>query len=322
MNGTPPAGVSGPSVTEPQAVLVNGRLRHQPPGHELDTGISAERGQEDILAPGVAGNGISPVDRGLHFGDGLFETIACRRGRARFLPWHLERLALGCERLHMTGASLDEVRNEVRMLARNAHGAIVKVILTRGVATARGYAPSGSEVPTRICLSYRWPLEDLAVGQSGVQIRTATIRLGENPALAGLKHLNRLEQVLAKAESTDQRIAESLLFSRSGRLVSGTMSNVFIVRKSRVHTPRLDLCGVAGIMRRVVLTEAAHIGIAAEECILRAEDLANADEVFLTNARIGIWPVRALDDRTLEPGPVTRRLQERLEPMLEDPPDV
>ncbi len=150
------------------------------------------------------------------------------------------------------------------------------------------------------------------------------MRLGENPSLAGLKHLNRLEQVLAKVESMDapnagEPAAESLLFSSSGRLISGTMTNVFIVRKSRLHTPRIDLCGVAGVMRRVVLSEATHAGIAAEECILRAEDLANAEEIFLTNARIGIWPVRALESQVLAPGPITRRLQKHLEPLLENP---
>jgi 4-amino-4-deoxychorismate lyase len=94
------------------------------------------------------------------------------------------------------------------------------------------------------------------------------------------------------------------------------------VRKSRVHTPRVDLCGVAGVMRRVILTEAAHAGVAAEECILRAEDLVNAEEIFLTNARIGIWPVRAIDGRDLSPGPITRRLQQHLEPILENPTDA
>jgi len=151
--------------------------------------------------------------------------------------------------------------------------------------------------------------------------------LGENPALAGIKHLNRLEQVLARAESMDvhsagEPVAESLLFSSSGRLVSGTMTNVFIVRDSQLHTPRVDLCGVAGVMRRVVLSEATHAGIAAEESILRTEDLLKAEEIFLTNARIGIWPVRVLESRVLSPGPVTRRLQQHLTQMLEEPADA
>jgi 4-amino-4-deoxychorismate lyase len=146
------------------------------------------------------------------------------------------------------------------------------------------------------------------------------LRLGENPALAGLKHCNRLEQVLARREWTDPGIAEALLFSSSGKLASGTMSNVFIVDGSNLRTPRMDRCGVAGIMRRVVLREAARVGISAREDVLDAEDLRNASEIFLTNARIGVWPVRSLDRRELgPPGPITRRLQQALEPLLEDP---
>ena len=287
---------AGSPVTVPEVTLINGRLS--------------------------PASGVSPYDRGLQFGDGLFETIACRRGLPRFLPWHLERLSLGCMRLAFPPHDPGELRDEIRTLAQETSAAIVKVMLTRGVATARSYAPSGSEKPTRITIRYEWPTEDPAARQDGVRVRTAALRLGENPALAGLKHLNRLEQVLAKAESTDVRIAESLLFSRSGRLISGTMSNVFIVCKSRLYTPQIDLCGVAGIMRRVVLSEAARAGVVAEECTLDAGDIAGADEIFLTNARIGIWPVRALDARDLTPGPITRRLQQHLEPMLEDPVDA
>jgi len=284
--------------------------------------------RETVLVDGQPmSNGISPFDRGLHFGDGLFETIACRGGVARFLALHLERLSLGCERLRIPLPNVSEVRDEVRALARETGNAIIKVMLTRGTATARGYSPTGLEKPPRITFRYGWPPEDPAARQDGVRVRMAELRLGENPALAGVKHLNRLEQVLAKMESLDapttgEAAAESLLLSRSGRLVSGTMTNVFIVRSSRLYTPRIDLCGVAGVMRRVVLNEAALMGMAAEECVLQSEDLRHAEEIFLTNARIGIWPVRALDSQVLVPGPITRGLQKHLDPLLESPTDA
>jgi 4-amino-4-deoxychorismate lyase len=153
-------------------------------------------------------------------------------------------------------------------------------------------------------------------------VRTLTLRLGENPRLAGLKHCNRLEQILARAELAAQPLAEGILFSSSGNLVSATSSNVFLVRESCLLTPRIDLCGVAGVMRRVVLREARRVGIPARECELRAPDLQQADEVFLTNARIGIWPVRALDARELTPGPVTSHLQSVLAPLLDEPADA
>ena len=120
----------------------------------------------------------------------------------------------------------------------------------------------------------------------------------------------------SSALAADTQLAEGILFSSSGNLVCGTMTNVFLVRESCLLTPRIDQCGVAGVMRRVVLREARQVGIPARECELRAENLQAADEIFLTNARIGIWPVRALDGRVLRPGPVTRHLQSVLEPLL------
>jgi 4-amino-4-deoxychorismate lyase len=234
------------------------------------------------------------------------------------LALHLERLQSGCQRLGLDAGN-DDIGAEVCSLASEAGNAIVKLILTRGTAVARGYGVTGREKATRITFRYPWPQETQGESQDGVQVRTATLRLGENPALAGLKHCNRLEQILARREWTDPAIAEALLFSSSGKLVSGTMSNVFIVDGSGLRTPRMDLCGVAGVMRRVVLGEAARAGIPTSESVLDANDLCGANEIFLTNARIGIWPVRALDGRTLNPGPITRRLQDALRPLLESP---
>jgi 4-amino-4-deoxychorismate lyase len=277
----------------------------------------------DVLVNGVRDAAVSMLDRGLHFGDGLFETIACLNGRPRFLPLHLERLEFGCERLQITSPNLEAARAEVLEMARGVERAIVKVLVTAGEAVGRGYARSGSETATRITIRYPWPHEAPAQLHDGVMVRTLTLRLGENPRLAGLKHCNRLEQILARAEiAADAALAEGILFSSAGNLVSGTMSNVFLVRESCLLTPRIDQCGVAGVMRRVVLREARRVGIPARECELRAENLQAADEVFLTNARIGIWPVRALDARVLTPGPVTRHLQSVLAPLLDEPADA
>jgi 4-amino-4-deoxychorismate lyase len=193
---------------------------------------------------------------------------------------------------------------------------VVKVLLTRGTAVARGYAVAGSERPTRVILRYRWEGADPALAHAGVRVRIATLRLGENPHLAGLKHLNRLEQIEARREWSDPGIAEALMFSSSGRLVAGVMSNVFLVAGSRLRTPRLDRCGVAGVMRAAVLSAAQQLGLPAEEEELGAQDLARASEIFLTNALIGLRPVCEVAGRAVAPGPITRALQEALAPLL------
>lgn len=279
------------------------------------------------LIGGIAtADGISALDRGLHFGDGVFETIACVHGRPRFLSLHLERLARGCRTLGFPPPAAQLLREEIESLAGAQERSLIKVIVTRGEATVRGYAFSGREQATRVVIRYPWPVEDPVLRQRGVSVRVAATRLGENPALAGLKHCNRLEQILARSEPDAAAVHESLMLSRSGKLVSGTMTNVFLVEgpqhSPRLRTPAIDSCGVAGVMRRVVLREAARAGIATEECVLSVADLEEATEVFLTNARVGIWPVGRLGERILTQGPATLRIQTLLRPLLEEPADA
>jgi len=276
---------------------------------------------EQVWVDGRPGGALSAHERGLHYGDGLFETIACLEGRPRLLSRHLERLAQGCARLGIAPVERGVLEREILSAAAGASRAIVKVLLTRGLARARGYAVQGSERPTRLVLRYAWEKEDPNMTRDGVRVRIATLRLGENPALAGLKHLNRLEQVEARREWSDPGIAEALMFSSGGTLVSAVASNVFLVQGAAVRTPRLDRCGVAGIMRGAVMRVAARAGIAVEECTLASEDLARASEIFLTSALIGVRPVRELCGRALAPGAVTGELQQRLAPLLEGDAD-
>ena len=164
-----------------------------------------------VLVNGVPATEVSVLDRGLQFGEGVFETIACLHGRPRFLPLHLERLASGCQRLGFQPLDLDSVAAEIQGLVGGVERAIVKLLMTGGDAIARGYARSGSERATRITIRYPWPHEDPARLHDGVMTRTLSMRLGENPRLAGLKHCNRLEQVLARAElarSEERRVGK------------------------------------------------------------------------------------------------------------------
>jgi len=259
---------------------------------------------------------LDALDRGLHYGDGLFETIVCQGGHARFLPLHLQRLEEGCLRLRIRPPEPAALLAQIRESAQIPGGCLLKLIVTRGSATVRGYGARGDERARTILLQYPPQADDTGAWEEGVAVRTAQGRLGENPALAGIKHLNRLEQVLIRGEWTDPAIREALVFSSSGWLVSGTMSNVFLVRNGRIMTPAITTAGIRGVMRRVVLREAQRAGLGASEDAFDAAALACAEELFLTNARIGIWPVRALDGQPRPVGPVTRRMQQILLPLL------
>ncbi len=261
---------------------------------------------------GIPSEVISPLDRGLMYGDGVFETVTCRDGRPRFLERHLSRLEQGRARLGLPGVSVDTLRVELLHAARDRGRAILKLVVTRGVAQARGYATTGIEPGARILLRYPWPDEPPERWQHGVGVRLGALRFGENPALAGIKHLNRLEQIMARREWSDAETFESLHFARSGCLASGTMSNVFIVCGGELVTPSVESCGVAGVMRELVLETAQRAGIGARVDRIEPERFDAAEELFLTNVRIGIAPVARIGERRLRPGPLTRRLQELL----------
>ena len=171
-----------------------------------------------VLINGVPAREVSALDRGLHFGDGLFETISCRAGRPRFLRLHLERLSEGCRRLQLNVEDASSLGEQVARLAAQRDAAIVKLIVTRGDALVRGYAATGNERATQVLLRYDWPSQSVP---SALRVGVASQRLGENPALAGLKHLNRLEQVLAQRERQERGVDELLLLSSAGSLISG-----------------------------------------------------------------------------------------------------
>jgi 4-amino-4-deoxychorismate lyase len=261
---------------------------------------------------GIEGSAVAALDRGLHYGDGVFETVTCIDGRPRFLDRHLRRLELGRARLGLGGAPSATLRLELERAAAGAARAILKLVLTRGPALARGYQTQGDEAGTRVLLRYGWPAEPPEHAAQGVAVRLGTLRFAENPALGGLKHLNRLEQILARREWRDAEHFESLHLAGSGCLASGTMTNLFLVLGDQLVTPSVEQCGVAGIMRELVLECAREHGIATRIGPIPAGHLDTADELFLTNVRIGVVPVTRLPTRRLEPGTLTRRLQQWL----------
>lgn len=251
---------------------------------------------------------VDPADRGLAYGDGLFETMAARDGRIAHLDRHLSRLETGCERLGFAAPPRRLLEFELDEILPADGRWLVKLIVTRGPG-ARGYAPPVSPSPTRIVGLMPWPDRPIAHYTHGIGLVTLTFRLATNPALAGLKHLNRLEQVLARTELAKHDAEEGLLLDNRDFVIGGTSSNLFFVTGTTLTTPNLDRCGVAGIMRALVLDHAdlAHLDVSIRD--VKLSELEAADEIFVTNAVIGIWPVRRLDGKLFEPGSATRRLQ-------------
>ncbi len=266
----------------------------------------------DIAACLVDGKSCSqlPVtDRGLHYADGLFETMAWLNGRVPLFDRHWHRLVEGCQRLSLTAPDRDVVEKEIRFVAGDRHRAVVKLIVTRGDG-ARGYGVDPGMPTRRIVLSSRWPDRPDQWHEEGIAVRICATRLSVQPSVAGLKTLARLDQVLARGEWQGDECQEGLMLDPDGRLVCGTMSNVFMVCGSRLVTPDLSRCGVAGVMRGLVMDLARETPATLECRDVDPEELGTCDELMLTNSLSGILPVRQLESRALEVGPVTRRLQD------------
>jgi 4-amino-4-deoxychorismate lyase len=237
-----------------------------------------------------------PQDRGLQYGDGLFETMLVRNGRIRFESLHAQRLSRGCDRLALH-ADQQAIWLQARHLAQGHRDALLKLLLTRGDATIRGYGVSGTECPRVIFSVYPAPAE--AELPTVVQVVTLHSKLGENSDLAGIKHCNRLEQVLARVTLQGTGAFEGLMGSSSGLLISGTMSNVFMDLDGKLVTPELDRCGTAGVLRAVVLREAQRSGIPLRVAALPMSALERCSGLAISNVRLGLLAVHALDGRRL-----------------------
>jgi 4-amino-4-deoxychorismate lyase len=262
-------------------------------------------------------NGISPTDplqaiavedRGLHYGDGLFETALLVNGRVRFLEQHLRRLALGCERLGIVPPDTAALRADIQRLSGSAARAVLKIVVSRGIGP-RSYRPSSRSKTTRIVALYPAPPQPAG---PELALRWCETRLGRNARLAGIKHLNRLEQVLAQAEWDDEAIVDGLMLDTEGELVSGTANNVFLVRSGALVTPDLRFCGVLGVMRAEVLRLARELEIAVSEEPLWPHDVEAASEVFMTNSVRGIRSVAKLGAQRWTDTSVADRLRQAL----------
>jgi 4-amino-4-deoxychorismate lyase len=261
----------------------------------------------DSWVDGQPADALSLKDRGLAYGDGLFETIAVRDGLPVLLDRHLQRLAKGCQRLAIN-LDHDAMSKELLAYARELDEGVLKLIVTRG-DSLRGYAFTPSAQARRILSGNPPAVYPAAHAEQGVRLFPCTTRLSIQPLLAGLKHLNRLEQVIARAEWQDTEHAEGLMLDQVGRVIEGVFSNLFLVRDGVLITADLKRCGVEGVMRAELLFQAESLGIPTQITDITLEQLQWADEVFVCNSVYGVWPVHAYAALSWPVGPLTRKLQ-------------
>ncbi|HSD71121.1 MAG TPA: aminodeoxychorismate lyase [Woeseiaceae bacterium] len=257
-----------------------------------------------------------PVDdRGLQYGDGVFDTIAIRHGRARLAHLHIERLRLGCERLGMQVPPAEQLLGmlDAAIASTGCHGSgVAKFVVTRG-SGMRGYRYASVSTPRILLGIFESPLHARDSWTRGIGTRICNLRLASQPALAGMKTLNRLEQVLARNEWQSALIAEGLMLDADCNLVCGTMSNVFLVSDHGLLTPAITSAGVSGVMRRHIIAVVVSAGLTVAVEQIPVQRLAECHEVFVSNSQIGIWPVRFCGARSYAaPGPTTQRVMNLL----------
>ncbi len=265
-----------------------------------------------ILVNGAAADSVAATDRGLAYGDGVFRTLLSQQGHPRCWSQHYRKLERDCAALALPCPSAQLLAEEIAQVTPPSADAVVKIIITRG-SGARGYAPPRPVSPTRVVMSAPVPDHPEEFGRDGIRVHWCRTRLSSQPRLAGVKHLNRLENVLARAEWSDPAMPEGLMLDADDNVVGGTMTNLFIAEDGRLITPPLATCGVAGVTReRIVEAAQRHGMICREEPVSRAR-LLDAKEVLLVNSVVGVWPVRECAGRNWKPGALAARVREWLD---------
>lgn len=265
---------------------------------------------------------VSVLDRGLSYGDGLFETMLMVNGDVKLWQYHCERLQRGLQCLNIIldkKRFMQHVRSTVQYASEQP--AIFKLMVTRGEG-GRGYAPA--ETCDATVISQITPISDSFIKENnknqydGIEAHYCRTYLSTHTALAGIKSLNQLPYVLASQERQNLTAQEGLMFTHEGQLIEATARNIFIVKEGELYTPLLHECGVAGVMRRVIMDNiAVSQKCAVHEVPLTKNDLLLADEIFLSNSVGGIWPVVACEDLTWSIGQQTRAIQHAIECFLE-----
>lgn len=262
----------------------------------------------NCLINGEISDRVPVSDRGFQYGHGVFETLAVDRGSAVMWEQHLGRLKRGCERLQLPLPDEAVLLREIQTVCSGRRRALVKLTLTAGEGS-RGYRFPRPLLPNRIVASYPFPEDCIEARNIGVSLRLCEQRLALNRPLAAIKHMNRLEQVLAAAEWDDPAIADGLMLDQEDYVISTTSANLFLVSDGLLLTPSLDRCGIRGVVRDAIL---GRFNSSSEKRRITTEFLYEADEVFICNSIRGIWPVIAIEDRDFEIGSRAREVQEWL----------
>ena len=265
-----------------------------------------------FLINGVADAVISPLDRGFAYGDGVFRTIPVQNGRATAWAEHYAKLVADSGRLNLACPEAALWQEDIERLFADQADGVIKLILTRGISE-RGYAVMSHGHVTRVAIRSPLPNYPQQNADRGIRVHLCQTRLAHQPLLAGIKHLNRLENVLARQEWSDPSISEGVMLDQGGLVVEGVMSNIFVRSGTILSTPDLRQCGVAGITRQRILDIAPSLGLTPVITSVTLGALMEADEVLMCNSLYSAWQVVDFNGRTWPVASLAGRLRQILQ---------
>ena len=251
----------------------------------------------DYILNGGFNSTISPLDRGLAYGDGVFRTLKMVDGLPQHWPAHYQKLVADCGAIGIVCPSADLLMSDLQQLFADDEIAVTKIIITRGDGE-RGYTPPAITAPMRLVIKSNMPNYPESRYSEGVHLHVCETRIAHQPKLAGVKHLNRLENVLARMEWHNPTISEGLMLDFQGNVIECTSANIFARLGDALITPSLNCCGVAGITRQRILDFAHTLHLRAKVEIFDLQKLFSADEIIICNSLYGAWQVRGIADKT------------------------
>jgi len=268
-----------------------------------------------FLINGEKHQSISPLDRGFSYGDGVFRTMRVHHGLPSNWHLHYQKLVADCASIGIVCPSADLLMNDIHRLFLSdvieQQASVAKIIITRGEGE-RGYSPPAITTPLRVVLKFQLPNYALKNYTQGVELTLCKTRLGLQPQLAGIKHLNRLENILARMEWRDEHVFDGLMLDANDQVIECTMSNIFARFGNQLVTPPLNNCGVAGITRLQILALSKPLNLKVKESAMRFDTLLNADEVLICNSLYGAFQVTKILEKTWVPLPLAALLRKTL----------
>ena len=257
--------------------------------------------KHDYIINGNLFGAISPLDRGLAYGDGVFRTLKVVAGLPAHWPAHYQKLVADCGAIGIVCPSAELLMSDLTQLFSLDETAVAKIIITRGDGE-RGYTPPAITAPMRIVIKSAMPEYPESYFSEGVHLYVCDTRLAHQPKLAGVKHLNRLENVLARMEWHDANlspvITEGIMLDFQGNVIACTSANIFARFGDILLTPSLDLCGIAGITRQRILELAHTLELKTKVENFDLQKLLSADEIIICNSLYGAWQVRNIANKT------------------------